>query len=392
MPTTYAKNLLYRALLPVAAPSPRGQTELALRGASLEDPRGWNKLLRRHHVLGASLLLASGGRTVQIDASTLRQPRHIAGPDTLYRVASITKIATAFVALKLCDEGAFRLDDPVAPLLPEGASFPALRGVTVRQLLCHTSGLRDLPACDRALQNGEPFASVLAQPDVRAGNPGESFRYCNFGFGLMGCVMEQVCEAPLEEIFRCCLFSPLGMRAALDASALAEANVMEIVRVLPYRKGSGLRVTPLGRRPLGDADPTRHFGHTAGSLYTDAPSLSRLLGVIARGGEYEGKQLLSAASAREMTRRQSSYGTLSPTLSYGLGLLIISDKRLSPGRILGHQGFAYGCADGAFYEEDTGRQVILLNGGASEARDGRLGLCNRDLLAWALRKEMNAWT
>ena len=47
--------------------------------------------------------------------------------------------------------------------------------------------------------------------------------------------------------------------------------------------------------------------------------------------------------------------------------------------------------DGAFLDLNTGRQVIALNGGASEARDGRKGLINRDLLRWALGKELPQW-
>ena len=52
---------------------------------------------------------------------------------------------------------------------------------------------------------------------------------------------------------------------------------------------------------------------------------------------------------------------------------------------------AYGCVDGAFWEENTGCSVIMLNGGAGEARTGRLGLLNRDILRWAFRKELPAW-
>ena len=72
-------------------------------------------------------------------------------------------------------------------------------------------------------------------------------------------------------------------------------------------------------------------------------------------------------------------------------MLFIRDPALSSGRIVGHQGFAYGCADGAFFEEDTGRILITLNGGASEARQGRLGLLNRDLLRFAFKKEVPSW-
>ena len=87
----------------------------------------------------------------------------------------------------------------------------------------------------------------------------------------------------------------------------------------------------------------------------------------------------------------TSYGPASPTLSYGHGLLIVDDRRISPKKILGHQGFAYGCGDGAFWEDETGRLIIFLNGGCSEARSGRLGSANRDFLTWAFRKELPSW-
>ncbi len=94
----------------------------------------------------------------------------------------------------------------------------------------------------------------------------------------------------------------------------------------------------------------------------------------------------------EMMRQHASYGAASPGMSYGLGLVLLRDKALSDHLLLGHQGYAYGCADGAFLEADTGRMMIFLNGGCSEARTGRLGLCNRDLLRWAFRRELPAWT
>ena len=114
--------------------------------------------------------------------------------------------------------------------------------------------------------------------------------------------------------------------------------------------------------------------------------------MLVQHGEYQGQCYLSSASIDAMTTAHASYGSIAPTLAYGLGLLLINDPALSPRRILGHQGFAYGCVNVAFYEEGTGRRVILLNGGASEARMGRLGRINRDILRWALREDNDAWT
>lgn len=390
MPTTPLRNAVYRAMLPVLAPSPRGQMTHTFSDAPLARLTGYERLLCRHHVMGATLLLSGGGQTRVVYTST-RRPAHPAAPETMFRVASITKMATALVALTLCDEGFFALDSLVAPLLPVQAD--ALPGVTVRHLLCHLSGLRDTPAVDEALRTGQSLADVLASPGVIAGKPGERFAYCNFGFGLLGCLFEQVTGQPLEEVFRARLFAPLGMRATLDGSTLAKQSVMPISRVLPYRPGHDVTVPALGRRPLSAVDPAHRFGHTAGALYTDAPSLSALLTLIFSGGVWKGKRLVSERLIQEMTTQQSFSGQAdNPERRYGLGLVILQRPDLSSSRILGHQGFAYGCVDGAFYEEGTGRQVIFLCGGASEARQGRLGLCNRDLLHWALKEEIPSWT
>lgn len=384
MPTTPMKNLLYRAALPVLAPSMRGQ--YSHQGDELHHFAEYERVLVRRHVAGASLLLKDGNRSAFINTSC-RQPAHDAHHETIYRVASITKMATALVVLSACDDGLLTLNTPVASLLPDGERAPALHGVTVRHLLSHTSGLRDIPAVDGALRTGGTFHDALAAEGIRGSEPGQAMVYCNFGFGLLGCVLEHVTGHSVEKVFQERLFQPLSMRGTLDASTLPEERIMPISRMLPYHAGQDMTIPALGRLPLTEPDPLRHFGHTAGALYTNAPSLSVLLQLIAEGGMCLGRRIISEAMIREMTTRQAS----TRTRTYGLGLVLLERPELSEHRLLGHQGFAYGCVDGAFFEEGTGRQVIFLNGGASEARTGMLGLVNRDVLQWALRKEMPSW-
>ena len=386
MPTNPVKNLIYRALL-FRAPSPYKLMRHEASGQALNHLPYYEHLMVRHHVLGATLLLDDGERRAVLN-TTVTVPMHKAQEDTLYRVASITKMATALVTLSCISEGLFTLDAPIRPLLPETAHASVLDGVTVRHLLNHTSGLADVPAMDAALREGRTFDAVLADPAVRACEPGKRLIYSNFGFGLLGCLLENVTGQSVEELFRDRLFAPLGMRATLDASTLDESLIMPISRVLPYHAGSDVTITALGRKPLESADPLRHFGHTAGAMYTDAASLAKLLRLIHLRGAHEGMQLIPADLMAEMIREQSA----TPTRRYGLGLVLLERPKLWPRRLLGHQGFAYGCVDGAFIEEDTGRMVIFLNGGASEARKGKLGLVNQDVLRWALTKEMPSWT
>lgn len=386
MPSTPLKNLLYRAALPLLAPSPHKQMKHLETGKPLAHLPYYEHLLVKHRVLGASLLLSDGRDTAQVH-TTVYSPRHEAKENTMYRVASITKMATSLVTLMCVDEGLFSLDAPIRSLLPETEQSHILDGMTVRHLLCHTSGLRDIPAMDTALREGSSFDSVLATEGIRSGTPGEQMEYCNFGFGLLGCLLENVTGMCISELFRVKLFEPLGMRATLDASTLDESCIMPISRVLPYKKGNDVTITKLGRVPLDKPDPLRHFGHTAGAMYTDAPSLSRLLDLIGGMGMIDGKRLVSAGLMAEMTRVQTS----TPTRTYGLGLVLLNRPGISEHRLLGHQGFAYGCVDGAFIEEGTGRKVVFLNGGASEAREGKLGLVNKDVLTWAFRKEFPEW-
>ena len=386
MPSTPLKNFLYRAALPFAAPNPHKQMKHIESGKALTHLPYYEHLLVKHRVLGASILLSDGQHTAQVHTSTY-SPRHIATEDTLFRVASITKMATALVTLMCVDEGLFTLDTAIRDLLPDTPHSHVLEGMTVRHLLSHTSGLQDLPAMDKALRDGVSYDAVLAAEGIVIGKPGEKMEYCNFGFGLLGCLLENVTGMCISDLFRVKLFEPLGMRATLDASTLDESSIMPISRVLPYKKGNDVTITKLGRIPLTHPDPLHHFGHTAGAMYTDAPSLAKLLDLIGQGGFSGDKRIISTELMGEMTRVQAS----TPTRTYGLGLVLLNRPTISDKLLLGHQGFAYGCVDGAFIEAGTGRKVVFLNGGASEAREGKLGLVNKDVLTWAYRKEFPTW-
>lgn len=384
MPTTKLKNTLYRIALPFFAPNCPRHPVTSVAGRDPSCIRDLESLHRKHHVLGSAVLLTSPEQYSLVCTSS-ENPKHEACPETLFRVASITKTAAAVLCLRLMEEGTLDPDGPVSEYFTNKSARSALDGITLRHLLSHTSGIIDPPGLESAVNHGTPFTELL--PSARRFQSGASFHYSNFGFGLIGCILESVFDLPVGQVFRDRLFEPLAMNASLEACLLPVDRIMPVTRVLPYQKGRDVIITELGLKPLLSPDPLRHYGHTAGSMYTDILSLQKLLNVLI----LKEHSFLSNRWKKEMLLEHASYGSLSPTLSYGLGLLRISDPSLSDGIIYGHQGFAYGCVDGAFWEENTGRSVILLNGGADEARTGRLGLLNRDILRWAFRKEMAAW-
>ena len=383
MPTTKLKNTLYRMMLPLCSPGCGKSPVNTVTGHKLTTGHKLIKLLKKHHVLGSAVLVSSDDQQSLICTSS-ESPMHVARPDTYFRVASITKTATAVLALKLIDDQILDPDRPVRDIF--GMSSEAnLKGITLCHLLSHTSGLTDPPDLESILEEGMPFTDILS--NIRRYPAGHSFHYSNFGFGLIGCIMEAVLGMPVGQIFSELLFKPLHMNATLEGCLLPSCQIMPVTRILPYHKDHDLILTRLGSRPLYEPDPLRHYGHTAGSMYTDILSLQKLLDVLSD----KGLNFLSDSMLHTMKSEHATYGKISPGLSYGFGLLRIHDPSLSDSLILGHQGFAYGCADGAFWEEKTGRSMIMLNGGSSEARIGRLGLLNRDMLHWSLKEELPSW-
>ena len=383
MPRTRFENSLYRLSLAFTAPRLERDPALTVNGMDhLCTQDRYVRLLRKHHVMGSALLLKDESRRVLVFCSS-RNPCHTVSPDSMFRVASITKMATALAALSAVEEGKLSLTEPVPSFFPSLRPVPpVLKDVTLRHLLSHTSGLRDPDRLVEALEAGVPFPDLL--PEAQGCPPGEQFRYSNLGYGLIGCMLESVYGMNVSRVLQQKVFEPLQMRATLNASALRDEDIVPICRVRKYQPGSDLRRTKLGSIPLTEPDPLLHYGYTAGSMYVDIQSLEKLLSCL----KSDGKPILKTSVGSMMKQEHAAYGKSDSCLYYGLGILIIREPSLSDSELLGHQGFAYGCADGAFWEKSTGRTVIFLNGGASEARRGRLGVCNYDILKWALREEM----
>ena len=384
MPTTKLKNLIYRTLLPYSGTDCGPNPISSVTGHDIACKDSFQSLIRRHHVLGSCTLLESYNVSSIICTSSA-VPFHAARYDTFFRVASITKTATAVLSLRLADQAIVSLDESIHRYLSPFVADDMLKGITIRHLLSHTSGLVDPPGLESSLESGVPFTELIQE--ARRFPPGYSFHYSNLGFGLIGSILEAVMKKPVGDLYSEYLFSPLKMNATLEGCLLPQDRIMPVSRVLPFRGGNGLILTSLGSVPINRPDPLLHYGYSAGSMYTDISSLQTLFHVIIRNED----SFLSDNAVKSMKQKHAAYGKLSPSLSYGLGLLRISDPSISGSDILGHQGFAYGCVDGAFYEENTGRLLISLNGGCSEARCGRLGLSNRDFLRWAFQEELPLW-
>jgi CubicO group peptidase (beta-lactamase class C family) len=120
-------------------------------------------------------------------------------PETLFEVASNSKVVTAYIALQLVDQGLLSLDAPLNDYLPEPWLPPSeYRDViSLRQVLSHSSGLGHL-----TLDRNNLFA------------PGEDYFYSGLGFGYLQAVIEQVTGQSLEQLAQEMVFTPLGMSSS----------------------------------------------------------------------------------------------------------------------------------------------------------------------------------
>jgi CubicO group peptidase (beta-lactamase class C family) len=212
-----------------------------------------------------------------------------AQPETMFRVASITKPIVAATALRLVQEGRLALDEPLTELrLP-------WYGITLRHLLSHQAGLAAAlarPVSDYG-DGEDAFQRLVGDDAVVAGpvGPGELFAYSNPGYWLTGALVERASGLPFEEALHNLVLEPLGMERT--GFAPVEPSVPSSI---PY---------PRARRP-------------SGGLWSCADDLLRIAAHLLGG-----PGPLGSATVREMQTPQIAVG---PDGDYGLGIGLVRGR------------------------------------------------------------------
>ncbi len=232
-------------------------------------------------------------------------PRH------RFRVASHSKSFTAAGILKLREQGKLKLDDPVGQFV--GKLHKTVATSTISQLLSHSAGLiRDGDDAgqfmDRRpfLSTDELMAALQAAPVIE---PNSRFKYSNLGYGLLGLVIEAVTGEAYAAWIK---------REIVDAAGLEEtATDMPLADGVPFARGHTGRLV-LGRRLTIPGDFTTNAIGPAGGFVSTAADIARYFAQLAPNAR---KSVLSAASRREMVRRQWLDPHSSLERTYGLGII-----------------------------------------------------------------------
>lgn len=168
-------------------------------------------------VPSASIAVVRGGKIVLAKAygKQFEGQRGPADPALPYQIASVSKQFTATAIQLLADEGKLSLDDTVAKYIP---GISGGDKITIRQLLSHTSGLRDYWPQDYSFK-------AMATPTTPQGivdrwakapldfAPGTQWQYSNTGYVVAGLIVEKVSGQPLLDFLQARVFRPLGIRA-----------------------------------------------------------------------------------------------------------------------------------------------------------------------------------
>jgi CubicO group peptidase (beta-lactamase class C family) len=266
-----------------------------------------------------------------------------AAPDTIFDLASVSKLFTTVVVLSLVDRGALDLDAPIGRYLPGLA--PETGELSPRRLLTHTGGL---PPEERATHGATPErarALVMAvRPEVP---PGSGHRYSDLGPVLAGWVAEAVAGEPLDALVHRYVTGPLGL---VDTGYRPDPGVRH--RIAPTEYGTGVVHDEMAAALGGVA------GHAG--IFATAADLARFGEALRTGA------LLSPESTAEM-RRDQLPGLPIPGYRQGLGARLSAPSFMGPLAGYGHTGFT-----GTSIVVDPARQltVVLLTNRVHPRRDG----------------------
>ncbi|MFI6950322.1 serine hydrolase domain-containing protein [Streptomyces sp. NPDC050422] len=343
-------------------------------------------------VPGAVALVAGGDRVdVQAVGSADVGGGTPMAPDSIFRIASITKPVAAAAAMMLIEDGRFGLDDPVAPWLPELASpvvvrtpgspvhdvVPAARPITVFDLLTSRAGYGfpsdfSLPAVAPLfgeLKQGPPQPRAVAAPDAWMATlahipmlyqPGEAWLY-NTCSDILGVLIARASGQSLPEFLAERLFEPLGMT---DTGFHVPAEKLH--RFTSYYRAGEAGNLELVDAPDGQWSSTPAFPSAAGGLVSTVADWYAFGRMLLDGGSAGDRALLTPASVRQMTtdhltpEQRKASGLFTEGQGWGFGGSV-DVERTDPWNVQGRYGWVGGTGTTAHIIPATDTVAIMLS-------------------------------
>jgi CubicO group peptidase (beta-lactamase class C family) len=288
--------------------------------------------------------------------------------ETIYPIASVTKVFTATMLAQLVEGGRMSLEDPVNKFLPEyqpRSPFPWAQPTTLRELAAHTSGLpQDAPAnfwCDFSgfvwlvTQGSTPISWFVDKETLLVGldelefvyPPDVHAHYSNLNMQVLGLALERACRRPFPEYIKDRILAPLGM----------DDTGFQLTPEQRSRLARGYVFTGPNNPPLDAPDYDLGCALYSGGLYSTAPDLAKFLSFALDENPAKKPTVLSPASLRRMRTPQSLHLPGVPS-SYGLGWGIV---RIGDHDAIEHNGALLGYSAHVSAVPDLGLGIVALS-------------------------------
>jgi CubicO group peptidase (beta-lactamase class C family) len=312
----------------------------------------------QNKVPGLSIALVDDQRVVwaQGFGFTDLENRVPATPQTLYRVASISKLFTATAAMQMSQTGQLDIDQPLQNYLP-GFSIKTRQPqapITLRQLMTHHSGLPG----DRfkGFQNPQPrpFAELVNEvaDEYSSHVPDLLFSYTNLGVTLLGAAIEKQSGVPFARHMQQAVLTPLGMTSSAFDTGPSGSPLM----AKGYRGQDAVPETPLRDVP-------------AGGLNSSVIDLSRFMAMVFADGMSGDQQILQPQTLAEMLRPQNRNVALDFNFQVGLGWMLstLGQSTTQNGGLVAHHAGAIGMFRSQMYILPKHKLgvVVLANSGTA---------------------------
>jgi CubicO group peptidase (beta-lactamase class C family) len=363
------------------------------------------KIMQVHQLIGMSVIAVKHDEIAysgMFGLSNIATTKSVS-ENTLYRLASVSKMVTATAFMMLVENGKISLQDDIGEVLGyklKNSNFPKV-SITPEMLLSHTSGLCDNGNYERFLMDSYhlDFPPLLENLFIDTGvyysadvwgkeKPGTFFRYSNLNYGIIAALIEKTSGVRFDIFCRKHIFEPLQMNASFNVNDIhdfddiaaiygrtengIEALIDDYSYIKPFAKvyssyvpgSNGLMFAPQG------------------GMRSSLSDLAKFMIMHINNGNYQGIQILKKETAELMTKpfwtyngsNGDNYGKL--FLSWGLGFQLLTDtaehdKFFSDLKMCGHIGDGYGLLSCMYFSKEKKCGIIFCtNGSTSDYQKG----------------------
>ncbi len=322
--------------------------------------------LQRGILTGLSVAMVDGQRVVLTTGFGLADKQHLvpATADTVYRVGSISKLFTALATLQLVEQGKLDLDAPIQQFLPDFhivVPFADAPPITLRQLMCHRSGLVRESPVGGYLDDSQPsIAESIASLEscVLVNPPNTKTRYSNIGVTVVGQAVAAASGRSFEQYQRANLLDPIGMA---HSSWRVDERIRDQLAVGYMRVADGQ-----GGFFHQPAPPFELGTIPAGNLYSNVNDMALFAKMLLAKGAASQRRIVTAETLAQMSTPQLTDNDT----GFGMGFFA---GKFNKHRTIQHSGAVYGFSTSiVVLPEKQIAVVVLANGDIVNSRVRRI--------------------